>query len=402
MSIRSIPGGITSAKGFAVAIGQAGIRDSGGPDLVLIVSDRPAAAAATFTTNRLRAAPILLAEESLAASRASMRAIVVNAGCANAGTGAGGLEDARAVVAAVARRIGVTESEVLPASTGLIGSRLPVAAVVDTVARLRVHRSPAAARRAARAIMTTDTQPKEHAVAVRLRDGREMIVGGMAKGAGMIHPQMATMLAFLTTDAPIEPGALQALVKQAVERTFNQVSVDGDTSTNDAVMVLANGAAGDPQLAHEDLGSMADALEVVCRSLAIAIAADGEGARHLIEVTVHGAADDADARRVARTVASSALVKTAVHGADPNWGRIAAAAGRSGVALDAERMRICIGDVPVYDGAPLAFDQRRASRIMAGSTVPLVVDLLGGSGRGVAWGCDLSADYVAINSEYTT
>jgi glutamate N-acetyltransferase / amino-acid N-acetyltransferase len=402
VSIRSVPGGITSAKGFTVGIGEAGIRDSGGPDLVLIVSDRPASAAATFTTNRLRAAPILLAEESLAASPASMRAVVVNAGSANAGTGADGLEDARAVVAAVARRLGVAVSEVLPASTGLIGSRLPVAAMVDAMARLRLHRSRAASRRAARAIMTTDTRPKEHAVAVRLPDGREIIIGGMAKGAGMIHPQMATMLAFLATDAPVEPAALQALLKPAVERTFNQVSVDGDTSTNDTVMVLANGAVGGPPLADADLGSVADALETVCRSLAIAIAADGEGARHLIEVTVNGAADDADARAVARTVASSALVKTAVHGADPNWGRIAAAAGRSGVPLDAERMRICIGDVPVYDGTPLAFDERRASRIMAGTTVPLVIDLLGGHGRGVAWGCDLSAEYVAINSEYTT
>src|SRR5687767_6305228 len=255
MSVRTLAGGITSAKGFAVGIGEAGIRDSGGPDLVLIVSDRPASAAATFTTNHLRAAPVLLAEESLASSPASMRAIVVNAGCANAGTGAGGLEDARAVVAAVARRLGVADSEVLPASTGLIGSRLPVAAIVDAVARPGLHRSRAASRGAARAMMTTDTRPKEHAVAVRLPDGREITVGGMAKGAGMIHPQMATMLAFLTTDAPIEPAALRALLRPAVERTFNQVSVDGDTSTNDAVIVLANGAAGGLPLVGADLAS---------------------------------------------------------------------------------------------------------------------------------------------------
>jgi glutamate N-acetyltransferase/amino-acid N-acetyltransferase len=396
-------GGITSALGFRVGIGEAGIRESGGPDLVLIASDRPASAAATFTTNRLRAAPVLLAEEALSASAASVRGVIVNAGCANAGTGTGGLDDARAVVAAAADRLGCAGSEVLAASTGLIGSRLPVAAVVAALPGLRLRRSRAADRQAARAIMTTDTRPKEHAVAATLGDGRSIRIGGMAKGAGMIHPQMATMLAFLATDAPISPGTLRSLLLPAVERTFNQVSVDGDTSTNDAVIVLANGAAGGSPIEYDaDARTFADALEAVCRSLAIAIAADGEGARHLIEVTVRGAAGDRDARTVARTVAASSLVKTAVHGADPNWGRIAAAAGRSGVRLDPDRLRICIGDVAVYDGRPLDFDERRARRVLRGATVPLVLDLLDGSGSGVAWGCDLSAEYVAINSEYTT
>jgi glutamate N-acetyltransferase/amino-acid N-acetyltransferase len=250
--------------------------------------------------------------------------------------------------------------------------------------------------------MTTDTRPKERAVSTRLADGRLVRVGGMAKGAGMIHPQMATMLAFLSTDAPIDAAALGNLLRPVVERTFNQVSVDGDTSTNDSVFVLANGAAGGPSIGAQDQATFADALEAVCRSLAMAIAADGEGAQHLIEVTVNGASDDANARAVARTVAASSLVKTAVHGADPNWGRIAAAAGRSGVRLDPDRMRICIGDVAVYDGRPLEFDERRARRILRRATVPLVLDLLDGSGSGTAWGCDLSAAYVAINSEYTT
>jgi glutamate N-acetyltransferase / amino-acid N-acetyltransferase len=396
-------GGITSALGFSVGIGEAGIRESGGPDLVLIASDRPASAAATFTTNRMRAAPVLLAEETLSTGAASIRGVIVNAGCANAGTGSGGLDDARAVVAAAAKRLGCATSEVLAASTGLIGSRLPVAAMVGALPGLRLRRSRAADRRAARAIMTTDTRPKEHTVVATLGDGRSIRIGGMAKGAGMIHPQMATMLAFLATDAPISPENLASLLLPAVERTFNQVSVDGDTSTNDAVIVLANGAAGGASITQDaDARAFADALEAVCRSLAIDIAADGEGARHLIEVTVHGAASDRDARAVARTVAASSLVKTAVHGADPNWGRIAAAAGRSGVPLDPERMRICIGEVPVYDGQPIAFDERRARRILRGRTVPLGLDLLGGRGSGVAWGCDLSAEYVAINSEYTT
>ena len=402
MSATIVPGGITAAQGFSVAVGVAGIRESGGPDLVLLASDRPASAAATFTTNLMRAAPVLLAEQALAAGASTVRGIIVNAGCANAGTGAGGLEDARAVVAAAAAHLGCEPHEVLPASTGLIGSRLPVAAMQAIIATLQPHRSRAASGQAARAIMTTDTRPKQHAVSTRLADGRVIRIGGMAKGSGMIHPQMATMLAFLTTDAPVDTATLGSLLRPAVDRSFNQVSVDGDTSTNDAVFVLANGAAGGPSIAAEDVGAFADALEAVCRSLAIAIAADGEGAEHLIEVTVNGAADDADARAVARTVAASSLVKTAVHGADPNWGRIAAAAGRSGVRFDPDRMRICIGDVAVYDGSPLAFDERRARRILGGARVPLVLDLLDGPGSGTAWGCDLSAAYVAINSEYTT
>ncbi|MGH2418316.1 MAG: bifunctional glutamate N-acetyltransferase/amino-acid acetyltransferase ArgJ [Candidatus Limnocylindria bacterium] len=394
---------VTFAQGFAVAVGEAGIRDSGGPDLVLIASHRPAAAAATLTTNRVRAAPVLLVEAALRASDGSARAVVVNAGCANAGTGSDGLADARAIVAATAAHLGCRVDEVLPASTGLIGSRLPVDAIVATIPALELRRTPEAGTDAARAIMTTDTRPKERSVTARLGDGREIRIGGMAKGAGMIHPQMATMLAFLTTDAPVPAALLAALVRPAVERTFNQVTVDGDTSTNDSVIVLANGAAGGaPIEGGADRDAFAAALETVCRELAIAIAADGEGAQHLIEVRVDGAADDAAARAVARTVASSSLVKTAVHGADPNWGRIAAAAGRSGVAFDPDRLRICIGDVPVYDGAPLAFDEERATAALRDATVLVALELGAGAGSGTAWGCDLSAEYVAINSEYRT
>lgn len=393
---------ITAAAGFSVGVGEAGIRASGGDDLVLVVSDRVASAAATFTQNELRAAPVLLAIEALHATAGRARAVVINAGCANAGTGAGGLDDARAVVAAVAGRLGCHATEVLPASTGLIGSRLPVAAMVSTIADLGLAASTAAGQRAARAIMTTDTIPKQHAVTAHLDDGRPIRVGGMAKGAGMIHPQMATMLAFITTDAPVDPALLGSLLRPAVERSFNQVTVDGDTSTNDAVIVLANGAAGGAAIDGADEATFAAALEAVCRELAIAIAADGEGARHLIEVTVHGAATDDAARAVARTVASSSLVKTAVHGADPNWGRIAAAAGRSGVRMDPDRLRICIGDVIVYDGAPRAFDDPGATAELRGPVVHLDLDLADGDGSGTAWGCDLSAEYVAINSEYTT
>jgi glutamate N-acetyltransferase / amino-acid N-acetyltransferase len=393
---------VTFASGFAVAIGEAGIRDSGGPDLVLIASDRPAAAAATLTINRVRAAPVLLVEEALGAG-GRVRAIVVNAGCANAGTGPGGLDDARAVVAATAVHLGCAPGEVLPASTGLIGSRLPVDAMLAAIPALELRRTPEAGNEAARAIMTTDTRPKERAATAQLAGGREIRIGGMAKGAGMIHPQMATMLAFLTTDAPVAAGTLAELLRATVDRTFNQVTIDGDTSTNDAVIVLANGAAGGPPIeSGPDRDAFADALETVCRELAIAIATDGEGAQHLIEVRVAGAADDAAARAVARTVASSSLVKTAVHGADPNWGRIAAAAGRSGVEFDPDRLRICIGEVPVFDGAPMAFDEALAAAALRTPTVVLALDLADGDGSGTAWGCDLTAEYVAINSEYTT
>ncbi len=402
MSIVALPGGVTAARGFRVGVGTAGIRASGGPDLVLVVADAPTSAAATFTTNRMRAAPVLLAEEHLAATAARVRGFVCNAGSANAGTGAAGLDDARDVVAAAAQAIGCASGEVIPFSTGLIGSRLPVDAMRATLGTLTLEASVEADARAARAIMTTDTRPKQHAVRFSTTDGREIAIGGMAKGSGMIHPQMATMLAFVTTDAPIEPVPLRTILRDVVDRTFNQVTVDGDTSTNDAVLVLASGAAGGPNLEGEDERRFVEALTEVCRGLAIAIAADGEGARHLIEVSVTGAATDADARTVARTVASSSLVKTAVHGADPNWGRIAAAAGRSGVDLDADRMRVCIGDVSVYDGAPVAFDVARAQEILGAARVPLGLDLRAGAGSGVAWGCDLSAEYVVINSEYTT
>lgn len=402
MNLTDNIGGITTPIGFRVGVGNAGIRESSAPDLVLISSERAASAAATFTTNRMRAAPVLLAEEALRMSRSSIRGIVVNAGCANAGTGEAGLHDARAVIEAAADRLGCSVYEVLPASTGLIGSRLPVDAMRASLATLSAERSAEAGTRAARAIMTTDTRPKERAVSLTLSDGREIRIGGMAKGSGMIHPQMATMLAFVTTDAPIDADALGSALRSAVDVTFNQVTVDGDTSTNDAVMILANGATGGPTIDGDDQRAFADALAELCRALAIDIAADGEGAQHLIEVVVHGARTDAEARSVARTVASSSLVKTAVHGADPNWGRIAAAAGRSGIELDTDRMRICIGDVPVYDGSPVAFDEAKARGVLAEPRVALVLDLLAGEGTGVAWGCDLSAEYVAINSEYTT
>ena len=403
MSHRSIPGGITAPRGFRVGSARAGLRSGPGDDLVLVVTERgPVPAAATFTTNRMQAAPVTLSKQGLRASRGHAAAVVANAGCANAGTGPTGLEDARRTRALVAGLVGVAERHVLSASTGLIGSRLAVHRIASALPALRPASSRTAGTAAARAIMTTDTRPKEAAVEVELGRGVTARIGGMAKGAGMIHPQMATMLAFVTTDAPIEPPMLSATLRHVVARTFNQVSVDGDPSTNDTVFLLASGAAGGRPAAGDGLSAFADGLEALCRSLAQQIAADGEGARHRIDVSVDGAASDADARRIARAVGSSNLVKSAVHGGDPNWGRIAAAAGRAGARFDPDRLRVRIGPITVYDGEPLAFDERAASRALRGSIVEIALDVGLGSGRGTAWGCDLSAEYVAINSEYRT
>jgi glutamate N-acetyltransferase/amino-acid N-acetyltransferase len=403
VSVRPVRGGITTPRGFRVAAARAGLRSGPGPDLALLVSERgPVPAAATFTKNRLRAAPVELSMRALRTSRGRIAAVVANAGCANAGTGAQGLDDARAVQTLVAEQVGVANRHVFTASTGLIGSRLGVERIASVLPSLR----PAAGRRAdgeaAHAIMTTDTVPKESAVEVDLGRGRTAHVAGMAKGSGMIHPQMGTMLAFLTTDAPIGPGALRDALRATVDRTFNQVTVDGDPSTNDTVLVLASGAEGGAELAGAALDAFEEGLEAVCRSLAEQIAADGEGAQHRIDVSVIGARSDREARLVARTVASSSLVKTAVHGADPNWGRIAAAAGRSGARLDPDRLAVRIGAITVYDGAPLPFDERAASRALRGKVVGIGLDLRLGRGSGMAWGCDLSAEYVAINSEYRT
>lgn len=406
---RSVRGGITAPRGIKVASATAGLRETvAAPDLVLItVADGAASAAGVFTTNRFRAAPVLLSELALATSGGRARAIIANAGCANAGTGPSGMSDAQRVAAVAANALGCSPAEVLSASTGLIGSRLDVAAIERTLPHLRPRASRTAGREAARAILTTDTRTKEAAVAADL-DGRRVTVGAMAKGSGMIHPQMATMLAFVATDAAVDPPLLAALLRDAVRDSFNQITVDGDTSTNDSVFLLATGAAGGPTLAagtaanEPAVEALAAGINRVCRSLAQQIAADGEGATRLIEVLVAGARTNDEARLAARTVAGSNLVKAAVHGADPNWGRIAAAAGRSGSALDQERLAIRIGDQRVFAGAPCPFDEALASRHLRRKRVTLRLDLGIAAGTGAAWGCDLTAEYVSINSEYTT
>jgi glutamate N-acetyltransferase/amino-acid N-acetyltransferase len=398
----AVRGGITAAPGFRAAAARAGLRSGPGPDVALIVSERgPVAAAATFTTNRFRAAPVSVAADTLKATHGHAAAIIVNAGCANAGTGTPGVDDARRVQRSAAEQLGVRPNDVLVASTGLIGSRLGVEQIEAVLPTLRPSPGDAAARQAAMAIMTTDTRPKQAAFQAEL-DGQTVTVGGMAKGAGMIHPQMATMLAFLTTDASIGPQLLRGLLRETIERTFNQVTIDGDQSTNDAVMILAGGDGPEITAGSAQADTFGAALQATCISLAQQIAADGEGATRRIDVSVNGAATDADARLVARTVAGSSLVKSAVHGGDPNWGRIAAAAGRSGARLKPKRLVVRIGPVTVYDGGPVDFVEAAASRALQRKAVAIGLDLGIGAGRGEAWGCDLSAEYVAINSEYRT
>jgi glutamate N-acetyltransferase/amino-acid N-acetyltransferase len=400
---RRPPAGVTAPSGFFAASARAGLREGRErDDLALVVSSVPATAAGVFTANRVKAAPVLWSQARVRAGRA-MRAVLLNSGNANACTGAAGARVVRRSAAAAARVLGCSPEEVLVASTGVIGVPLPVERLVAALPRLAAGLGHAAAhaRRAARAIMTTDTRPKQAVAALR-GAGRTYTVGGMAKGSGMIHPQMATMLAVLTTDAPLAAAQARRLLSGAVERTFNAVTVDGDTSTNDCVLLLANGAAGGRVAvggaAERALGA---ALERVCAELAEAVARDGEGARKLLVVRVSGARSEREARDVARTVASSPLVKAAVHGGDPNWGRVFAAAGRAGVALDPDRMNLYVGGHCVARaGAAHPRGERPAARHLRGRRVELDLHLGAGRARGTALGCDLSADYVSINSHY--
>lgn len=393
-------GGVTSAKGFQAGAIAAGIKKTDALDLSILASDRDAVAAGVFTLNKVRAAPVTLSEQRLQGRQA--RGVIANAGNANACTGDRGWYDAIEMSELAAAKIGVRPDLILVSSTGVIGVHLPMDKIRDGVAKLELSSDGGA--RAARAIMTTDTRPKERAVTFRL-DSTTITVGGMAKGSGMIHPNMATLLAFITTDAAVDPEFLAAAVRTACDVSFNMISVDGDTSTNDSFIVLANGAAGNEPIqagtaAAEDFQA---ALNDVAIDLAKAIARDGEGATKLIEVAVDGARTDSDARKAARTVASSSLLKAAVYGADPNWGRILCALGYSGADVDGTRTDIAIGDVWLMrDGQILPFDRAEAVAQMTGPDVLIRAKLHLGSASARSWGCDLTEQYVDINGRYTT
>lgn len=398
--------GVTAAQGFLAAGVEAGIKKQG-KDLALIYSQVEAAAAAAFTANRVKAAPILVTQEHLREGLA--QAVVVNSGNANACTGPEGLSSARRMAEVTADALGLKPKRVAVASTGVIGVPLPLAAVEAGIRRAAAALSGGreAARAAATAIMTTDTRPKEAAVRFKIGD-TWVTVAGMAKGAGMIHPNLATMLAFLVTDAAVTQEILRAAFSRAVQRTFNQITVDGDTSTNDMTLILANGLAGNrPITGGKEGEAFSAAVERVCAILAKALVADAEGATKVITVLIRGAASEEEARLAARTVARSNLVKAAVFGADANWGRVLCALGYSGATFDPsrvdiylaggeEREKVCAG------GCGLSFDEEKARRILENKEVVIIADLGAGQAEAIAWGCDLTYDYVRINAAYRT
>jgi glutamate N-acetyltransferase/amino-acid N-acetyltransferase len=402
LAFAQVDGSVSAPAGFRAAGVACGIKKSGGLDLALIVSDTPASSAAVFTTNKAVAAPVIVAKARLKTSGGHSRAIVINSGCANACTGPEGFETAEAMADAAARAAGVDVSEVLVASTGVIGVTLDRAKVTAGIAAAAGALSRDGGPDAARAIMTTDPFPKETAVEVTAPAGR-FRVGGIAKGSGMIEPLMATMIGVVTTDARISPALLQRALVEVSDVTFNAISVDGECSTNDCVFALANGASG-VTIAERDMDLFVEALRQVCEPLAVGIVRGGEGATKLVTIEVTGGASNEEAKRTARAIANSPLVKTAVHGADPNWGRLVAVMGRAGVAFDLERARVQIGDVELF-AAGRPFDERapQASDHLQGPEVTLRVDLgTGGSGTARMWTCDLSAEYVKINAEYRT
>ncbi|XP_072065189.1 arginine biosynthesis bifunctional protein ArgJ, chloroplastic isoform X2 [Arachis hypogaea] len=409
---KEIPGGVTAAEGFKAAGMYGGLRAKGEkPDLSLVTCDVDAISAGSFTTNVVAAAPVLYCKKILDISKTA-RAVITNAGQANAATGEAGYQDMLECVESLAKLLKVKPEEVLVESTGVIGQRIKKGAFLSSLPTLvgSLSSSVEGADAAAVAITTTDLVSKSVAIET-LVGGTKVRVGGMAKGSGMIHPNMATMLGVITTDARVTSDVWRKMVQVAVNRSFNQITVDGDTSTNDTIIALASGLSGlgcISSLDSDEATQLQACLDAVMQGLAKSIAWDGEGATCLIEVNVVGADSEGEAAKVARSVAASSLVKAAVYGRDPNWGRIAAAAGYSGVSFHQNKLRVELGDILLMvGGEPQSFDQVAASNYLkrAGEThgtVRINISIGNGLGHGQAWGCDLSYDYVKINAEYTT
>ncbi|MGE3958264.1 MAG: bifunctional glutamate N-acetyltransferase/amino-acid acetyltransferase ArgJ [Vicinamibacterales bacterium] len=401
-TLETFQGGVASPLGFTAAGQYVGIKAPGrGLDLALIVSDRPATAAGMFTTNRAQAAPVTVTRANLAASRGVARAIVVNSGCANACTGTVGMDDAREMTTLTASLVGCPADQVLVASTGVIGVNLKMDRIREGLpnafASLGADQGPAAAR----AIMTTDPFPKEAAARVNIGTGT-VTVGGTAKGSGMIEPMMATMLGFITTDAAVPLPLLERALREVVNDTFNAITVDGECSTNDCVMILANGASG-VTIDEQGYEAFAEAVRAVCLPLALGIVRGGEGATKLVTVNVTGAATADEARKCAKAIANSPLVKTAIHGGDPNWGRLIAVAGRAGVAFELEKAAVTIGPIQLFrDGRPYDDLAPAAANYLRNDDITVGVHLGAGSASSTVWTCDLSAEYVKINAEYRT
>ena len=393
-------GSVTSPRGFTAAAVAAEIKYTGRTDLAIVYSKVPAQAAAVYTLKRFKAAPLRVTEENI--SNGVAQAIVVNSGIANAGMGAEGMRLAREMSDCAAEALDIAKDDVIVASTGVIGMPLPMDRVKAGVQKAAKALYPDGGHDAAKAIMTTDTVCKEMAVQLRI-DGKLVTIGAMAKGSGMIHPNMATMLGFITTDVNIDNKALQAAFKANIDDSFNMVSVDGDTSTNDMVVILANGQAGNTLLTEEspDFPAFKQALREICIEMAQKIAGDGEGATKLVECTVTGAATKEDARLAAKAIIASSLVKTAIYGNDANWGRIACAAGYSGAQFDPDKVNIFIGDVQVaQNGMGLEFDEAKATETLKQKKVNILVKFNIGTEEATAWGCDLTYDYVSINADY--
>ncbi|WP_119066303.1 bifunctional glutamate N-acetyltransferase/amino-acid acetyltransferase ArgJ [Rubrobacter indicoceani] len=393
--------GATAAAGFSASGVSCGVRKSGVLDLAVLFSEVPCVVAGAFTQNAFRGAPLGVTEGAVEGG--ALRAVVVNSGNANAATGAAGVEDARRMQEVAADALGVAASTVAVASTGVIGERLPMSNIEDGImdaAATLGNRDDGLAE----AILTTDTRPKQVKKTVEV-DGRTVTVGGTAKGSGMIHPNMGTMLAFLTTDAEVEKEYLQRTFSRAVERSFNRVTVDGDTSPSDMALLLANGVAGNGVLDenHPDRAAFAEAVEEVCRGLAKMIARDGEGATKLITVNVSGAGDEASASALAKSVVGSNLVKAAVFGEDANWGRALNALGYSGAEFDVSGASISFGEIEVFKNSePVPHDPGKANAQLSGEEVVITVTLREGEAQATAWGCDLTYGYVEINGSYRT
>jgi len=396
-----VAGGVTAPQGFKASGISAGIKANGNPDLALIVSDNAAAAAAVFTVNRAQAAPVTVSRQHLQHSGGMVRAIVVNSGCANACTGEDGIRVAVGMAGEAARLVGCPVEQVLVASTGVIGVALPLEKVRQALPRALASLTTDGGPAAARAIMTTDPFPKEAAARVNV-GGADVVIGGIAKGSGMIEPMMATMLGFVTTDAIVPGAVLARALREAVDESFNAITVDGECSTNDCVMLLANGASG-VAIDEASYSAFVIALTGVCRELALGIVRGGEGATKLVTVNVTGAASAAEARRCAKAIANSPLVKTAIHGGDPNWGRLIAVAGRAGVAFELDRAAVTIGSIALFsDGKPHDELAPAAAEYLTGKELTVGVHLGVGTAASTVWTCDLSAEYVRINADYRT
>ena len=397
-SWRRIRGGITAPQGYLAAGVASGIKRTG-LDLAVLFSSQPASGAAAFTKNLVQAAPVLLSRKHIRASHGRVRAILINSGCANACTGEKGLQDALISVRSLASLLGVDPNQVLVASTGVIGASLPTRRVLLGISAAVSALSSRGGDAAARAIMTTDTREKSVAVECRI-GGKKVRIGGMAKGSGMIHPDLATMLAVITTDANVGPALLDRIFRRVLERTFNCLTVDGDTSTNDMVAIVANGASG-ARVEGRAAFQFEDGLARICEELARRIARDGEGASKFVEIQVRGARCFRDARQVAKSIAHSPLVKTALYGQELNWGRILCAAGYSGVHFDPGAVHLALSGIPIFRaGAAVAATRSRAEKALKSDEIQIRLDLREGNCEAKVWTCDLTRKYVDINASY--